>query len=48
MSTEESVSSKTIQPGTVVNARLLGAQRVKISYKRIVLHCDGTGLRRNL
>ena len=36
MSTEESVRNETIHPDTVVNARLLGAQHVKISYKRIV------------
>lgn len=42
MSTEESVGSKTIQPDTVVNARLLGAQRVKISSKRIVGRCHST------
>lgn len=39
MSTEESVRDETIHPDTVVNARLLGAQHVKISYKRIVGRC---------
>ena len=42
MSTEESVRNETIYPDTVVNARLLGAQHVKISYKRIVGRCHST------
>ena len=42
MSTEESVRNETIHPDTVVNARLLGAQHVKISYKRIVGRCHRT------
>ena len=42
MSTEESVRNETIHPDTVVNARLLGAQHVKISYKRIVGRCHST------
>ena len=42
MSTEESVRNETIHPDTVVNARLLGAQHIKISYKRIVGRCHST------
>lgn len=42
MSTEKSVRNETIHPDTVVNARLLGAQHVKISYKRIVGRCHST------
>ena len=42
MSTEESVRNETMHPDTVVNARLLGAQHVKISYKRIVGRCHST------